>query len=156
MSQEYNLSPYHNQRDPLANMPVTPLMVEHLRATKPWVRLISIVMFVATGLMFLAGLLMMFIPTPGGMRGFGFGPVVGIIYFLIGGLYLVPAYLLHQYASYIKDLVNGGGDTAMENALGSQKSFWRYSGIVTLVVIGIYVLIFVFAILGAMSMSALR
>lgn len=156
MSQEYNLSPYHNQRDPLANVPVTPLMVDHLRATKPWVRLISVIMFILAGLIFLGGFLMLFMPSPAGMRGFGVGPIVGIIYFLMGGLYLFPAYFLHQYASSINDFLRGGGDSAMENALGSQKSFWRFSGILTLVIICIYALIFVFAILGAMSMSALR
>lgn len=87
MNEEYNLSPYHNQRDPLANVPVTPLMVEHLRATKPWVRLISIIMFISVGLMFLGGLAMMFIPMTAGGGGFGFGPLVGIIYIIMGILY---------------------------------------------------------------------
>lgn len=149
MSQEYNLSPYHNQTDPLANVPVTPLMIEHLRATKPWVRFMSIMMFILSGLIFLGGLAMMFMPT--GSSGFGLGPLVGIIYFVMGGLYLVPAFFLHQFASSINDFLNGGGDSAMENALGSQKSFWRFVGILTLVVICIYGLIFLFAILAGMS-----
>ena len=150
MSQEYNLSPYHNQHDPLANVPVTPLMVEHLRATKPWVRLVSVVMFISVGLMFLGGVAMMFIPSPPGMRGFGFGPLVGIFYFILGILYLFPAYFLHQYASSINDLVRGGGDSAMENALGSQKSFWRFVGILTLVIISLYALLIIFGIFAAM------
>lgn len=157
MSQEYNLSPYHNQTDPLANVPVTPLMIEHLRATKPWVRLISVIMFISVGLMFLGGLLMLFMPSTPGMRGVGFGPFLAIFYFVFGVLYIFPAYFLHQYASSINDLVQGGGDTAMENALGSQKSFWRFVGILTLVIICIYVLVILLAILGAMSaMSTLR
>lgn len=154
MSQEYNLSPYHNQRDSLANTPVTPLMIEHLRATKPWVRLISVVMFIFVGLMFLGGLFMIFgaAASGGAMRGAaGVGPVVGIFYFIFGALYLIPAYFLHQYASSINELLRGGGDVAMENALGSQKSFWRFSGILTLIIICIYALMFFFVIFGAMS-----
>jgi hypothetical protein len=151
MNEEYNLSPYHNQTDPLANVPVTPLMVEHLRATKPWVRLISIIMFISVGLMFLGGLVMMLMPSPMGMGGGGFGALVGIIYIIMGGLYLAPAYFLHQYASSIGDFVQNGGDSALENALGNQKSFWRFVGILTLVVIVIYALVFLFAIFGAMS-----
>ena len=151
MNQEYNLSPYHNQKDPLANVPVTPLMVEHLRATKPWVRLISVVMFIFAGLIFLGGFFMLLMPSPGGMRGFGVGPAVGIVYFLLGGLYLFPGYFLHQYASSIQDFLQNGSDSAMENALGSQKSFWRFVGILTLIVICIYALVFFFAIFGAMS-----
>ena len=151
MNEEYNLSPYHNQKDPLANVPVTPLMVEHLRATKPWVRFISIIMFISVGLMFLGGLMMMLMSSSMGRSGFGFGPIVGIIYIIMGALYLAPAYFLHQYASSIGDFLQGGGDSAMETALGSQKSFWRFIGILTLVVICIYGLVFLFVILGALS-----
>jgi hypothetical protein len=126
-------------------------MVEHLQATKPWVRLISIIMFISVGLMFLGGLVMMLMPSPMGMGGGGFGALVGIIYIIMGGLYLAPAYFLHQYASSIGDFVQNGGDSALENALGSQKSFWRFIGILTLVVICIYGLVFLFVILGALS-----
>ncbi len=85
-------------------------------------------------------------------QGFGFGPVLGIIYILLAGIYLAPAFLLHQYASSIGDLLQGGGDVAMEAALGSQKSFWRFIGILTLVFICLYALIIVVAIsFGMMS-----
>lgn len=151
MSQEYNLNPYHNQTDPLANVPVTPLMIEHLRATKPWVRLISIIMFISVGLMFLGGVAIMLMPSPMGMGGAGFSAIIGILYILIGVLYIFPAYFLHQYASAINDFLNGGGDTAMETALGSQKSFWRFVGILTLIVICLYALFFLFAILAGLS-----
>lgn len=106
------------------------------------------------GLMFLGGVVMMFLPSPPGMRGFGFGPIIGIIYILMGGLYIFPAYFLHQYASSIQDFLQGGGDTAIENALGSQKSFWRFAGILTLVIIGIYAAVIAFAILGAMYVGS--
>ncbi len=151
MNPEYNLSPYHNQTDSLANIPVTPLMIEHLRATKPWVRFMSIIMFISVGFMFLAGLIMMFMPSPMGGRMPGMG-AIGILYFVLGGLYLAPAYFLYQFASAIQNLLQGGGDVAMETALGSQKSFWRFVGILTLVILCIYALVFIFAIFGAMSM----
>ncbi len=151
MSQEYNLSPYHNQITQQGNVSVTPLMVEHLRATKPWVRLISVVMFIFSGLMFLGALAIFLIPSSGmGSAGF-FGPLVGIFYLFFGALYLIPAFFLHQYASSIQDFLQNGSDSAMETALGSQKSFWRFSGILTLIVICIYALIFFFAIFGTMS-----
>jgi len=66
------------------------------------------------------------------------GAIIGIVYVLLAGLYIFPAYFLHQFASSISDLLRGGGDVAMETALGSQKSFWRFSGIMTLVVICLY------------------
>lgn len=152
MNEEYNLHPYHNHPDSLTNISVTPMMIESLRATKPWVRFLSILMFISVALMFLAGLMMMVsFSAPAGMRGAAFGPALGIIYWIFGGLYLAPAIFLYRYASSIQDLVQGGGDTAMEMALESQKSFWKFTGIVTLVVICLYALIIVFAMFAAMS-----
>ncbi len=158
MNQEYNPSPYHNldYKDPLENVPVTPLMIDHLRATKPWVRFISVILFISVGLMLLGGLAMMLMPSPGGLGGSSFGAVFGILYILFGGLYLAPAFFLHKYASSINDFLQGGGDSAMESALESQKSFWRFVGILTLIVICIYGLILLIAILGGLSALALR
>lgn len=144
--EEYDLSPYHNQRDPLANIPVTPLMIEHLRATKPWVRFMSIMSFIGAGLMVLLGLFMILMPIAPGMKGFGVGPIVGLIYIAMAAIYIAPAVFLHRFASAIGDLMVGGGDVALEAALGSQKSFWRFVGILTLVVVCIYALIIVVAI----------
>ena len=152
MKEEYNLNPYHNQTDSLANIPVTPLMIEHLRATRPWVKFLSIMMFISVGLCFLGGLLMMIASSSPVMRGAGLGPLIGLVYWVMGGLYLAPAVFLYRYASSIQDLLQGGGDIAMESALESQKSFWRFMGIMTLVVLCIYGLIILFGIFAAMSM----
>ena len=147
--EEYNLSPYHNQTDPLANILVTPLMIEYLQATKPWVRFMSVITFIMAGFMVLFGVIIMLLPNTG--MG-GFGPLLGIIYILLAGLYVGPAFFLHQFASSIGHLMEGGGDCALEAALGSQKSFWRFVGIMTLVLISLYALFFVIAIsFGVMS-----
>lgn len=132
--------------------PITPLMIEHLRGTKPWVRLMSVILFISVALMVLAAGVMLLMPTPTPM-GSGFTVMIAVVYLGLGLLYLFPAYYLHQYASSIRNLEQGGGDVAIEEALRNQKSFWRFVGIMTLVVIGIYVLVIVFAILGASMMS---
>jgi len=152
--EEYNLNPYHNHNDSLETITVTPVMIEHLRSTRPWVLFLSILMFISVGFMFLAGFMMLIASSaPVGMRGAAAGPIIAIIYWLIGGLYLVPAIYLFKYASSIKDLIRGGGDSAMETALESQKSFWRFTGIVTLVVVCLYVLVFLFGIFALMRFS---
>ena len=131
--------------------PITPLMIEHLRATKPWVRLMSIVLFISVGLILVGAVVILLVPTT--MGGSGLSLLIAVVYLALGGLYLFPAYFLHQFASAIRNLDQGGGDVAMEEALRSQKSFWRFVGIMTLVVICIYAIIIVFAMLGATLMT---
>lgn len=117
----------------------------------------SVISFILAGFMVVAGLgmILMSTATPG-MGNFGIGPFVGVIYIAFAGLYIAPAYFLHQFASSIGNLLEGGGDVAMESALASQKSFWRFVGIMTLVVICIYLLIFVSAILLGLMAAAGR
>lgn len=133
--------------------PITPLMIEHLRSTKPWVRFISVMLFISVGLIFVAalGLLLIGAGMPG-MAGGGLNVGIAIMYIMLGILYVFPAYFLHRYASAIRDIEQGGGDVAMEAALGSQKSFWKFVGILTLVVIGLYAIMLVVMILGVMSL----
>ncbi len=133
---------------------VTPLMVEHLQATRPWVKFMGVMLFISVGLLFLGGLLMMVALSS--VRGVGASPAIGLLYWLFGLLYIAPAIFLNRYAGAIRELLQGGGATSMEKALESQKSFWRYVGILTLVILCIYALFLVIAILigigGAMRM----
>ena len=131
--------------------PITPLMIEHLRATKPWVRFMSIILFISVALIFLVAVVILLVPM--GMGGGGVSALIAIVYLAMGALYIVPAYFLHQYASSIRSLEQGGGDVAMEEALGNQKSFWRFVGITTLVMICIYAIVIAFAMFSAMMMS---
>jgi len=55
---------------------------------------------------------------------------VQVVVFL---LYLIPAYFLFKYSSAIGSLLRGGGVSALESALGYQKSFWKFSGVMTLI-----------------------
>jgi hypothetical protein len=128
---------------------VTPLMVEHLRATRPWVKFLAILGFISVGLMFLGGLIMM--AALSSVRGVGATPAIGLLYWLFALLYIAPAIFLNRYATAIRELLQGGGAPPMEKALESQKSFWRYVGILTVVLLCIYALIFVIAILVGIS-----
>src|SRR5688500_18393278 len=119
-----------------------------LRQTKPWVRLMSIVMFVIAGLTLVFGIVigiggMM----SSGLRSAGFPAALGFVYIAMGLIYIAPGIYLFRYASRIALLVATRREDALEGALESQKSFWKFAGIITLVVIGIYVLIFAAAIL---------
>ena len=134
----------------------TPGMVQALKETKPWVRFLSILGFVGCGLMFLAGVVVMIAGAfAGGEFGGGFGALLGFVYFVMGGLWILPLIHLHKYANAITGAVQGAGAPAIEGALQRQRSFWRTVGIMTLVFIGLYfVTIFIVVIAGMIgSMS---
>lgn len=118
-------------------------MVDALKATRPWVRFLSILGFVGAGLMALISL---------GMAGFGVyqmttgnrqaGFLVGmaVLYLLLAILYVFPSRYLSRYASAIADALDAPFKSeAVERALREQKSFWKFTGIMALVMLLIYI-----------------
>lgn len=115
---------------------VTPMMLQHLRDTRPWVLFLSIMGFISIGLLVVGSVYMMTTfgrMVPGWML---------FLYIAIGAIYLVPTLTLFRYAGAISYVFNGGGTHAMEEALRLQRSFWRFVGVLTAIVVAFYGLIF--------------
>lgn len=63
---------------------------------------------------------------------------------------MAPATYLARYASRIASLRGTGRVDDLERALEAQKSFWKFVGLATVVVFGVYLLIFLVAIFAGM------
>lgn len=126
----------------------TSTVIELLSQTRPWVLFLSIVAFICSGLMvvggFIGGLAMLAL----GSRGGG-GLVIMVVYPIIGLVYFFPALYLFRFSQSIRDLRDSHDVAHLENALSAQKSFWRFAGIVTAVVLTLYAAIIVIAALAA-------
>jgi len=132
-------------------------VVEALRQTKPWARLLAVLGFIGIGFMVLASLAMLAFESSmkiGLPRGFGVGMMV--VYLFMAGIQLPAALFLNRYASRIGDLLDSQAPSDLQEALVAQKSFWRYIGILTLIVMCIYVLIIAFAVVGAGMMRRMH
>jgi len=157
--------PYRPPRADLSQRPaaaasaaITRSMVDSLVKTRPWVLLIGIVMILGCVLMVLAGLAMFAMGSFAGLGGEGFGPLagagLGAFYLVFAVLYFFPALYLVRYAGAIKR-IGPANPAAMEEALGQQASFWRFVGILTALLIGLYaVAIAVFAAIAVMGAAA--
>ena len=119
-----------------------------LRATRPWTRLLSVLGFIGTGLMILAGL--------GVIVGKSFIPVsekapplvfMGLFYILASVFYLVPSIWLSKYSTAISAFLKAGDAIELGKAIAYQKSFWKFIGILALVSIALTVLGIIAAIL---------
>ena len=130
------------------NKAILNYIMNSLRATKPWTRLLSILGFIGTGLTVLLGL--------GIILGKDFLPVspkappliyLGVFYILTSVFYLVPSIWLSKYSSAIASFLKGGDSVQLGKALAYQKSFWKFVGILALVSIVIAILGILAAIL---------
>ena len=122
---------------------LTPGMLEALKKTKPWVRFLSILGFIAVGLIIVAAL---FFFGAGAIAGSQAGPtrwvfmLLPILYLLMAVLYIFPSLYLFRYASAIENALTAPSKSpAVENALRQQKSFWKFTGILALVMVLLYI-----------------
>jgi hypothetical protein len=133
------------------NKAILNYIMNSLRATKPWTRLLSILGFIGTGLTVLMGF--------GIIVGESFIPIspkappllyLGIFYILTSVFYLVPSIWLSKYSSAIDSFLKGGDSVQLGNAIAYQKSFWKFIGILVLV----FIIIAILGILAAILIPA--
>jgi hypothetical protein len=79
---------------------------------------------------------------------------IGLMYVVMTLLYFVPSLHLGHYASSIGRLVQSGTEDDLEEALGRQRAFWKFVGIMVIVMICLYALIFVGALLFGVAAAA--
>ena len=141
---------------------LTPLSRQYLRETRPWLRFISIFVFVVVGLMVLAGGVMVLIgvvsvalpQAAGAPEGFGAGAgLMGLLYLALACLYLATGVALARYASAMKRLEAVGDAASLEAALRCQKSFWRLVGFLVIAGIAAMVLGVAIGIFAALMSS---
>ena len=124
---------------------LTPRAYEMLRQTRPWVAFIGWVLFII-GVLAIAGSVIAGAVVATQQRGAFALPFIA--YFVAGLLYLFPGIYLKRYAARIRDVMNLRASEHLEAALEAQKSFWRLVGILFALVVGLYVLIILFAVVG--------
>lgn len=133
-----------NQNETVENQPnlqnsfgITEPMILSLRQTKPWVKIMSIIGFISMGFMVIAGAINMFTFSKLSSETTPLPIVfIGVINILMGLLYFFPSLYLYKFSASISRLLEGGGLVEMEEALTNQKSFWKFVGILTLIMFG--------------------
>jgi len=114
-----------------------------LTKTRPWVRFISILVFIGCGLMLLSGLaamVMSLTTVGGGFTGIGVGVAVLVAYAFGACLMLPMGMFLSRYAKAIRAVQGSRRIEDLEAALGAQKSYWKYLGILTVVGLSLSIL----------------
>jgi hypothetical protein len=114
---------------------ITPRIRRALADTKPWVTFLAILGFIVGGL----GLLGMLLQLVLALRLGSMTLMLIVLLMAIGpALYLLASYYLLTYGGRIGEFLRSGSTRQLEDALVAQKSFWKLIGIVTAVVLALY------------------
>ncbi len=130
---------------------ITNTIIGFLKETSTWTYFLSILGFIGIGLMVIFGLLF------GTIYGSVSGPanppgstgLVGLVYVLMALLYFFPVLYLFNFSRKMKSALQSKNNEDFMMAFSNLKSHYKFVGILAIVVISIYVLLFLFAALGA-------
>lgn len=116
-----------------------------------WGRFLAILGFIGCGLMLLGGMGIM----AAGARIPGMGsetPIFLLIYILFAILYFLPTLYLYRFSVAAIDTGRTGSPEDLFNAALNIKKLFKFTGIMVLFIIGLYILLIVGGLLLAASM----
>ncbi|MFB2117699.1 hypothetical protein ACEVG1_00675 [Parapedobacter sp. 2B3] len=74
--------------------------------------------------------------------------MIGVIYVAMGLLYYFPAKYSYDFSTYVRQALAIQNQEALVYAFAKLKSFYKFWGILTIIVLGIYAVAIVFGLLG--------
>jgi uncharacterized membrane protein len=128
----------------------------YITESAKWSRFMSIVWFILCGLFIIfaifAGSMIASLGSSmtGGIYGAGMGGFVTALYLVLAAIQLVPNIFRYQFATKALQAIRNSDQSLLNESLGKLKTYNKYWGIVTIIILSIYILAFLFGILGAL------
>lgn len=131
---------------------LTPYTIQNLKQSATWMRVISVVLFILTALTFIFGIILL--ATGSKMKTFGLAKgaaaAMGLVYIILGVLfYLIPGVLLLVHATRLSNFSITNSLVDLDDAIMKGKSFWTYTGVLTLIVTILFFILIILTIAAA-------
>ena len=125
-----------------------------LREISKWTFFFAILGFINIALFLLAAIVMMLgvsttLDLVGQQQGIpNLGLMLGAFYIVIAFLMTFPVWYLFKFSRKMKEALASKNDDTLADAFENLKSHFKFIGVLTIIVISLYVLVFVFSILA--------
>lgn len=140
------------QQNVLGDLTVDATASRELREVAKWGKFLSIIGFIVCGLFVLVGIFAGSIfssfnkyDSYGSNVASGMGVAMIFIYVILAVVYFFPTLFLFQSSVKMKEALNTSSQELFNEALTKLKACFRYWGIMTIIIISIYALVFLIA-----------
>ena len=134
---------------------------DFLREAGKWANFLGILGFVGLGFMVIAAFAVMamgnvFSSAMGDnpMGGLG-GSFLGGIYLLMALLYFFPVLYLYRFGSRVKKAFANNDSAMLTSSLENLKSHYKFVGILAIIMLSFYALVFIIAIVGGLAAASM-
>jgi hypothetical protein len=126
---------------------------DFLKETARWAGFLSILGFIGIGLLVIIALFFGTVATSlsnsfSGAFGGGF---ITVFYLLLALLYFFPVYFLYQFSSNMKKALARSDQDTLTKGFEYLKSHYKFVGILAIVMLSLYLILFFIGILGAVA-----
>lgn len=130
--------------------------IGYLRTTSKWAKFLAILNFIFLGLLFLAALFMIIVGLFIENKTGGPFPLIfmGLLYLIIIGISIVPALYLFKFAINAEKMVALRDNLKTEIAFRYLMSYYRFMGILTIIILGIYLIAIIIGLIIGISSFA--
>ena len=150
------------QQPNLFDLQIDPFTSNHLSEAAKWAKFLAIIGFIVCGIMALMGLFAgTFMGTflssgsgvdmPGAGAAAGIAATVFLLLFVL--LYFFPCLYLFRFATRMQRALRTNDQQQLVSSFANLKSTFKYLGIVTIIFIAIYAMMFVFQIAAFSALS---
>ncbi|MDR2518229.1 MAG: hypothetical protein LBD13_02310 [Spirochaetaceae bacterium] len=170
MSDEYN--PYQSPRteagaaEPLITQPaLTETMLQHLRGASPWLRFMGIIGYIGSGFLVVGGISAILTGViadaaawhsflPGNISIFieAISGITGLVNIAAGAVSFFPARFAYTFGAKIRDYCRNSDEQELERAFKSNKSLWKFNGIMAIAALAFIPVMILIAIIAAAAL----
>ena len=138
------------------DLKISSISTKYLRETAKWSKFLAIIGFIGIGFMVLAalGIMMFGSSINSGYRAsyqnqfpLAFG---AIFYLILAVLYYFPVSYLYKFSTSMKNAVDRTDNVSIDKAFENLKSHYKFMGIMMIVILSLYALLFIGGLLTAM------
>lgn len=126
-----------------------------LEEISKWSFILSIIGFVGIGLLVVIGFLfstIMALMSDSNAYDLGYSAGVGFFYIIIALIYFFPILYLYKFSRKMKSALHSKNNDDFESAFANLKSHYKFVGILAIIIISLYVLLFLIGIVGASAL----
>ncbi|WP_312343884.1 DUF5362 family protein [Chryseobacterium binzhouense] len=120
---------------------------EFLAEAAKWTAFLAILGFIGIGFFVIVALIMMFAGSTLSMGPMVGSMGIGLVYLIIAGFYFIPINYLYKFSTNMKNALRNNNQSALTNAFEYLKSHYKFIGILTLILISFYVMLFIWLML---------
>lgn len=142
---------YFKDTNPAPELKLDETAKAYLLETARWAKFISILGFIFLGFYMIGGIAYAYIiissPELSTMtKGIG-ATGMFLFYALFGFIIIYPVFALYKYTVLIKHAIKNTDTMTMNDAFRYHRNYYRYNGIITIILIGLYALVFIIMII---------